>query len=97
MSSKTLLCRKKRKSDKQMAIKLYKNYAFTCHLLRYLPKPNQLENTLHQELYLKGSHPHLHGEHILHDFPELKKEKLPANQTHEAALSKIKISLSPSI
>lgn len=91
MSFKTLLCIKNSLSDGQIAIKLYKNYAFTCHPLHYLPEPNQLENTLHRELCLKGSHSHLHGEHILHDFPELKMGKLPANQIHEAALSKVKI------
>lgn len=75
---------KKRLYDKQM----YKNYAFTCHPLHYLSKPSQLENTLHQKLYLKGSHPHLHGERKLHGFPELKTRKLPGKQIREAALSK---------
>ena len=89
ISSMILTCRGKRRlSNKQMDIKLYKIYAFTCHPLHCLQGPNQLENTLHQKLCLKGFHPHLHGEHILHDFPELRTEKLTENHVHEAALSK---------
>lgn len=40
---------KGRLSNKLMDVKLYKKYAFTCHLVHYQQGPNQLENTLPQK------------------------------------------------